>query len=973
MKLKRMLALVLTIAMVLSVAVFPVSAADVTYTDVADNHWAESSIYRWTDAGVLYGCGDGTFAPDRNVTRAEVAQVLSKILGLTELTENTYSDVTESDWFYKAIMTCSAARIMVGYGNGLAGATDNITREQLFNMVVNSLQLDGEATEILESFPDYKDVADWALDETLAILSYGVIAGREVEGKNLLAPQGILTRAELVAVLDRLIAAYVDAEGNISLTSKAKVGSIVVVNANCPENVEIKAAGDSAVITVANGKTATITPDNGKVVVVIVNEDSAEVTATQTVQVIGATDEEQAHIEVIAVEQPEPECEHPEESLCYINFTGCCAAGQEYEIYCEDCETVIGTGKEEPTTHVFDEDGICAWCGEDKNDDAQKFYLGVESGAKVYANVTDDYAAELVVEQGQVDASEVTVSAKMNNVASLGGGVKAHEITVKTDLANKPSLESWLSNAWKFESANVTVNVAGTDSFEYYVSGEKKDVNDDLKLDAVITAEPSNVAAARAAWQEITSHVTTTTQATDDSKIIIANGSTLQVGTETLKFEDGAGNLVLDNFNNLDALKDTIKDHVVLVAAADDKIEIVAGAGTTLAVGQSVATLNDVCTITVTGVEDVDGVLSALQTAAKDNSTYAILSNLVNLVNEVIGGADGAEVTVDISFAECQHTSAPVAVEGNCASGVEVTCSCGKTYDLAPAAHDFEDGTCTVCGTTEEAALKFALSVEAGEGSVAATVTDDYVAVISGNYTKVDPSAVTLTAKMQNVGSLGVNGVREHSVTINTGLSGDPDLSVWLSNVVAFQGATVKATIDGKAVTYVLDGDAGTIVAAPTEVAEARAAWAALTANVATSTGADDSKIIIANGSSLQIAGEKLVFEGTEDLVLDNFSDMDALEAEIRENVKLVEGEDTLVAVLKKGTTLAVGSSVATLEKDATITITGLNDVAGLDGILTALKNAESTQVMAEKLVKLVNEVVGAANGATVNVDITFA
>ena len=66
----------------------------------------------------------------------------------------------------------------------------------------------------------------------------------------------------------------------------------------------------------------------------------------------------------------------------------------------------------------------------------------------------------------------------------------------------------------------------------------------------------TNTEAARAAWQELTSYVTTSTQAENDSYILVANGSTMQIGTELLDFEtnlpDDNRDLKLDKFNDID-------------------------------------------------------------------------------------------------------------------------------------------------------------------------------------------------------------------------------------------------------------------------------------------------------------------------------------------------------------------------------------------------------------------------------------
>lgn len=291
------------------------------------------------------------------------------------------------------------------------------------------------------------------------------------------------------------------------------------------------------------------------------------------------------------------------------------------------------------------------------------------------------------------------------------------------------------------------------------------------------------------------------------------------------------------------------------------------------------------------------------------------------------------------------------------------------------------EGVCPVCGYKY---AKFELSVASG-AAVTATAYSDYSATLTVSGTPVDGkhrvnmSSATVSAKMTDVASLGVAGTRKHSITVNTGLSSDTvALEDWLSNVFAFTGATVKGTIDGKPYEYKLsnfDKETNTITAT-TAYADTQAAWQALTANISTKTQeTDDSYIVIANGSSLKVGNELLCFEESyrDNLKLDNFNDMSALNETIRKAVTLktdAKGSD-VVAVLKAGTTLAVGQSIAVLDKDVTITVSGLRNLPA--NMLAGLRDAEGTSAMLQQLVTCVNNVVGAMNGQTVTVNFEFA
>lgn len=281
---------------------------------------------------------------------------------------------------------------------------------------------------------------------------------------------------------------------------------------------------------------------------------------------------------------------------------------------------------------------------------------------------------------------------------------------------------------------------------------------------------------------------------------------------------------------------------------------------------------------------------------------------------------------------------------------------------------------------TEDIDWKFYLSATSGN-TVDMTVGEDYTAVFTlpnGDDKSVDAASVTLTAKMQNVGSLGVTGVREHTVTINTGIADvTADLGEWLKNCYSFNGMTVNATIGDKACTYDFSAYEDGKITATTDTEAARAAWQQLTSYVTTSTQAENnSYILVANGSTMQIGTELLSFEQDEDLKLDNFNDIDALVENVKDHVQLdtgVENFDGIKILIKAGTQLAVGQSVATLNQDVNVEVTADGAVVPaniLSGLRDQVNSGADNKALVMAAVQMFNELVGQMNGQTINVTI---
>ncbi len=124
----------------------------VFFSDI-DNHWAKDWIKNAVDLGFVSGYEDGTFKPDRTITRAEFSTMLNKAMKI-EITENiNFSDVGEKEWFYKEIQKSVAAGFFSGYENNTFRPNNPIKREEVAKVVAGAIttgNIDGEGATLLK-------------------------------------------------------------------------------------------------------------------------------------------------------------------------------------------------------------------------------------------------------------------------------------------------------------------------------------------------------------------------------------------------------------------------------------------------------------------------------------------------------------------------------------------------------------------------------------------------------------------------------------------------------------------------------------------------------------------------------------------------------------------------------------------------------------------------------------------------------
>lgn len=241
-------------------AVCVMTAAASGYSDTG-GCWAEEAIIRWSGYGVVQGYADG-FHPGAAVTRGQLAMILNNLLGLTKTADLPFTDVADDAIYAEAIRRCYAAKIMLG-NNGRAFPAAAVSREAAFVMLARALGVRPDETADLSAFRDSARISGYAAPYVAALAKAGVVGGL-ADGS--LAPSSSLSRAQLMAILDRAIVQYIPESGTFSLTDR---DGIVLVAAG-DVTLTGQTSADILISPAAGGKTVTF--------------DSAAVTGSITVQ-----------------------------------------------------------------------------------------------------------------------------------------------------------------------------------------------------------------------------------------------------------------------------------------------------------------------------------------------------------------------------------------------------------------------------------------------------------------------------------------------------------------------------------------------------------------------------------------------------------------------------------------------------------------------------------------------------------------
>lgn len=185
---------------------------DLPFADVPEGYWAYDAIQYVYGEGLMAGTSGSTFSPEGTTTRGQIVTILWRLSGSPVVNYlMDFDDVDPAAYYAEAIRWATSEGIAGGYGGGVFGPDDPITREQLAVMLHRYAQHQGcdvsigEDTNIL-SYADAFDVSEYAVSALQWACGTGIISGTG-DGSTL-TPQGEATRAQAATVLMRFCEEY---------------------------------------------------------------------------------------------------------------------------------------------------------------------------------------------------------------------------------------------------------------------------------------------------------------------------------------------------------------------------------------------------------------------------------------------------------------------------------------------------------------------------------------------------------------------------------------------------------------------------------------------------------------------------------------------------------------------------------------------------------------------------------------------
>ena len=184
----------------------PAAPVGLPFADVSGSDWFYNDVRYVYEKGIMDGTGADRFSPNAPLTRAMIVTILYRMAGSPAMSgASDFKDVDSNKWFAKAVAWAAANGIVNGYGSGLFGPNDPVTREQLAAILYRYAVYGGMTAVTLEEnlggFADTAQLSAYAIQAMNWAVGQGLING---SGSNLV-PKAQATRAQVAAIIHRYL------------------------------------------------------------------------------------------------------------------------------------------------------------------------------------------------------------------------------------------------------------------------------------------------------------------------------------------------------------------------------------------------------------------------------------------------------------------------------------------------------------------------------------------------------------------------------------------------------------------------------------------------------------------------------------------------------------------------------------------------------------------------------------------------
>ena len=184
----------------------PAAPVGFPFVDVSGSDWFYNDVRYVYEKGIMDGTGADRFSPNAPLTRAMIVTILYRMAGSPSVSGSSdFTDVAAGKWFAKAVAWAAANGIVNGYGSGLFGPNDPVTREQLAAILYRYAVYGGMTAVTLEEnlggFADTAQLSAYAIQAMNWAVGQGLING---SGSNLV-PKAQATRAQVAAIIHRYL------------------------------------------------------------------------------------------------------------------------------------------------------------------------------------------------------------------------------------------------------------------------------------------------------------------------------------------------------------------------------------------------------------------------------------------------------------------------------------------------------------------------------------------------------------------------------------------------------------------------------------------------------------------------------------------------------------------------------------------------------------------------------------------------